>query len=151
MITRPTCIAELVRQAASNIGYIDASGQDDRGVCINTNKDGTNFAWQVKWSANIVRQLVNFTNTVSTITNSDLELVVLVLHEEFFISINALPSWQTPASGSNSTPTVVWTFCEASVINSVVADLISIRSAHNRLHKFILSVFCYPGLLNTMV
>ena len=121
------------------------------GYGLIPNEDDINYAWQVKWTTNFVWQLVSFTNPGSTITNSDLELVVLVLHEEFFRSINALPSWQTPASGSNSTPTVVWTFCEASVINSVVADLISIRSAHNRLHKFILSVFCHPGLLNTMV
>ena len=61
------------------------------GVLINPNEHGINFAWRVKWPADIVQKLVSFTNTEGTITNSDLELAVLVLHEAVFSSISASP------------------------------------------------------------
>ena len=45
----------------------------------------------MKWPAEIVRQMVSFTNPGGTITKLDLELVALVLHEAVFISISASP------------------------------------------------------------
>ena len=80
----------------------------------------------------------------------DLELAALVLQEAVFRSTSTSPAWETPTSVSDNTPTVAWNFREAATINPVVVDLISIHSAHNRLHKIILSVFYNPGLLNTM-
>ena len=74
----------------------------------------------------------------------------LVLHESIFSSIRTSPAYQTPTSGSDNTPPVAWTFRKASTINLVVADLLSIRSAHNRLHNITLSMFYQPGPLNTM-
>ena len=44
----------------------------------------------------------------------------------------------------------MWNFCKASTINPGVADLLSLHSAHNRLHKITLSVFYHPRPLNTM-
>ena len=75
---------------------------------------------------------------------------MLVLQESVFISINVSPAWQTPTLGIYNTPTVVWTFYEASTINPVVADLLIIRSAPNRLHKITPSKFYHPGPLNNM-
>ena len=59
------------------------------GYGLIPNEDDINYVWQVKWTTNIVRQLVSFTNPGSTITNSDLELAALVLHEAAFSSISA--------------------------------------------------------------
>ena len=82
--------------------------------------------------------------------NSYLELESLFLQEAALGSISAPPPWQTPTLGKDNTPTVVWTFREASTINHVVVDLLSIRSPHNRLHKISLSVLYHPRPLNTM-
>ena len=55
-----------------------------------------------------------------------------------------------PTSGINNTTTVVWTFREASTINPVMYNLLSIRSVHNILHMLTPSVLCHNLLLNTM-
>ena len=94
--------------------------------------------------------LVSFSNPHVRITNSDLELVALVLHEAVFPSLLAHPIWRAQATGSYNTSTVSWTFKEAATINSVIADLLRIRSSTNRQASIISSVFYHPGHLNTM-
>ena len=72
MKTRPNYLAKLLRQAAFNIDYTDASGQGAGGFWIQPNEYGINFTWQVKWPSDIVHQLVRFTNPDVTITKSNL-------------------------------------------------------------------------------
>ena len=113
MTTRPICLAKLVHRSTSGMGYTDASEQGAGGVWIDANEDSTNFVWRANWPSDIVQQLVRFTNPGGIITNSDLELAALVLHEAVFSSISTSPEWQTPTSGSNNTPEVAWTFPSA--------------------------------------
>ena len=149
MADRPTYLVELVYPPTSDLGYTDASGLGSGGVWIDPNKDSKNYTWQVKWTADIIQEMVSCTNTEVTITNLDLELVVLVFQEAIFSSTITPPTWQTPTSVSDNSPTVTWTFQEASTINTVVDDLISIRSTHNRLHKTKPYVLYHPDPLNT--
>ena len=94
--------------------------------------------------------MARFTNPEDTITNLELALAALVFKEAVFGSISDPPACQTPTPGSNNTPTFVWTFREASTINPVVANLLSIRSSQNRLQNITPSIFYHPGPLNTM-
>ena len=102
----PDLPCQYFHQTAFSIGYTDASEQGTGGVWIDPNKDSTNFSWQVKWLADIVRQLVSFTNPVGTLTKPVLELASLVLHEAVVSSISTSPACQTPTLGSNNNPTV---------------------------------------------
>ena len=67
-----------------------------------------------------------------TITNSDLELSSLVLHEATLIAAVPNASLAAPNSWSENNPTVSWSTKEAPTINLVVADLLCIRTLHLR-------------------
>ena len=75
--------------------------------------------------------LVSTDNPHGWITNSDLELAALVIQEVTFPFVSANPEWQAPFNRSNNTPTVSWTFWEASTVNLVVANLFRLRSLVN--------------------
>ena len=150
MKTRPTYLAEIVHRVATDMGYTDASGQGAGGVWLTPNSDGISYVWRLQWPNDIVEDLVSFKNPSGRITNSDLELAALVLQEATFPSISDQPAWRSPTSGSDNTPTVSWTFKEASIVNPVVADLLRIRSTINRTACITPSVFYHPGILNTI-
>ena len=120
------------------------------GILIDPNGMGRNFFWWVQWTADIVSDLVTWGNPVGGITNSDLELAALVLHESCFPIVCSRPEWHATSTGSDNTPTVGWCFLEASTGNPIVADLLCIRADMNSGALLTPSVFYHPGLLNTM-
>ena len=150
MTDHPTYLAELVRRPASDLGYTDTLGLGAGGVWIDPSKYGKNYTWHVKCPADITQEMFSFTNTEGTITNSDFELVALVLQEAVFISSSASPAEQTPTLGSDNAPKFAWTFCKASTINPVVSNILSILYTQYRLQKITPSVFYHLGPLNTM-
>ena len=150
MRLRPTFLAEIVQRLPTDLGYADASGLGGGGVWLDPNDDGTHFVWRYQWPADIQADLVSVTNPNGGITNSDLELAALVLHEATFPQVCKNSAWRAPLTGSDNTPTVAWTFKEASTINPVVANLLRIRSIQNTNSSITPAVFYHPGLLNTM-
>ena len=60
-------------------------------------------------------------------------------------------TWWVPVLGSDNTPTVVWTFKEASTINLVKANLLRLYSILNHQSTMSPSIFYHPGSRNTMV
>ena len=93
MTYRSTYLADLLHRPASDHGYTDTFGLGARGVWIDPNENSNNYTYRVKWPANITQELVSFTNPEGTITNSYLELEVMVLHNAVFSSIIAFPAW----------------------------------------------------------
>ena len=77
-------------------------------------------------------------------------MVALVLQEFIFPLIYKDPAWHASVIGSDNTPTVLWTFKEASTIINVVTKLLRIRSIINHQAYTAPSVFFYPGVDNTM-
>ena len=150
MKQRPTYLAEIVQRLPTDLGYTDASGIGGGGVWLNPNADGIHHVWRLKWPADIQADLVSFTNPAGRITNSDLELAALVLHESTFPTVCKSAAWRAPLTGSDNTPTVAWTFKEAATINPVVANLLRIRSIANSNSSISPAVFYHPGHLNTM-
>ena len=132
MRKRPTYIAEIVQRLPTDLGYTDASGKGLGGVWLDINHPGPHYVWRLQWPKDITDDLVSLTNPGGRITNSDLELVALVLQEATFHLVSLAPAWRAPSTGSDNTPTVSWTFKEASTINPVVANLLRIRSITNR-------------------
>ena len=147
---RPTYLAEIVQRLPTDIGYTDASGLGGGGVWLNPNADGVHHVWRLPWPADIKADLVSLDNPSGHITNSDLELAALVLHEATFTTICNSSAWRAPLTGSDNTPTVAWTFKEAATINPVVANLLRIRSIVNSNSSITPAVFYHPGVLNTM-
>ena len=94
--------------------------------------------------------LVSSENPQGRITNSDLELTALVLQEATFPFVGTDPTWWAPLTGSDNTPTVAWTFQEASTVNPMGADLLRLESLVNCQFNITPSVFYHPGTQNTM-
>ena len=97
-----------------------------------------------------MKDLVRFDNPQGCITNSDIELVAMVLQEATFTSIRTNPTWRSPFTRSENTPTVAWLFWEASIVNLAVADLLCLQSLVNLHFNITPSVFYHPGTQNTM-
>ena len=89
--------------------------------------------------------LVSTDNPYGRISNSDPELMALVLQEAMFPFVGANQEWRAPLTGSDNTPTIDWTFLEASTVNMLVADLIHLRSIVNLQFKITPSVFYHLG------
>ena len=150
MGSQPTYLVEIVQCLATDMGYTNASGLGCGGVWIEPNEDGVRYVWRLPWPEDIMADLVSSKNPQGRITNSDFELAALVLQEETFTFVSTDPTWRAPLTGSKNTPTVAWTFLEASTVNPVVADLLCLRSLVNRQFNITLSVFYHPGTQNTM-
>ena len=86
------------------------------------------MVWQFQWPEYIPAKLVIFGSPKGAVTNSNLDMVTLVLQELVFPHIIRDPACLTPTSGSDNPPTVYWAFSDAATINPAVADLLSIRS-----------------------
>ena len=93
---------------------------------------GQDIVWCHPWPEDIITNLVYLTNREGTITNSDLELAVLVIHESTLLAEVPEVVMAAPRSGLNNTPTVSWSTREASMINLVVVELLHICALHLR-------------------
>ena len=87
--------------------------------------------WRHPWPPNIINSLISDRNSEGTLTNSDLELAALVLHEDTLLETYPEATMAAPQSGSDNTPNISWSNREASTINQVVADLLRIRALHS--------------------
>ena len=97
-----------------------------------------NLVWRLPWPPDIVDNLVSSTNPQGKITSFDLELAALLLQEATLLEAVPKAYMAAPRSGSDNTRTFSWSMHEASMINSVVADLLCIRVLHSRKFSSIL-------------
>ena len=79
------------------------------------------------------------------ITNSDIKLAILILQEATLLEAVPKARMATPCSGSDNTPTVSLSMCEASMINPMVADFLRIHALRSRKFFLNLVVFYHPG------
>ena len=111
---------------------------------------GHNLVWWNPWPADITTELVSLTNPIDTITNSDLELLTLILQEATLRKAVPKARMAAPRSVSDNTPNVSWSMREASMVNPVVADLLRIHALHSRKLFLNISVFYHLGQENCM-
>ena len=102
------------------------------------------------WPEEIMADLVSTKNTQGRITSYNIDLVALVLQEATFPFSSTNPTWRSPFTGSDNTPTVAWTFQEAFTVKPVVVDLLRLQSVLNCQFKITPSVFYHSGTQNTM-
>ena len=149
--SRTTHLAEIVCREPTHLGFCVMSGLGAVGVWFDPDRTGRNLVWRNPWPPNIIASLVSSTNPQGMITNSNLKLAALNLQEATLLEAVPKACMAAPRSGSDNTPTVSWSTCEASMINLVVEDILCIRALHSR--KFFLnpSVFYHLGQENCMV
>ena len=98
----------MVRRLPTDLGFCDASGVGAGGVWIDPNGTGKNFVWRLQWPEDIVADLVTFGIPTGGITNSDLELAVMLLQESCFPLACLRHAWHVPSTCSYNTPTDSW-------------------------------------------
>ena len=130
-VARSRHIVEIIRQEPTDLGFCEASGIRVGGVWLNPSGLGISIAWRHPWQFDIIKALILDRNLEATLTNSDLELSALVLHEATLLDTCPEAIVAAPRSGSDNTPTVFWTIREALTINPVVADLLRIHTLHS--------------------
>ena len=106
--------------------------------------------WFHPLPAYIIANLVSSNNREGTITNSDLELAMLVLHGARLLAAVPYARLAAPRSGSDNTLTVSWSTKKSLTINPVVAEVLRICALHAR--KFFIdpSIFYHRDIKNCM-
>jgi hypothetical protein len=123
LASRPTHVSELVQADSPDyIGYCDASGFGAGGVWFGGQKDLAPIVWRIEWPKDITEALVSDKNPLGTITNSDLEMAGVVLHEAVLESHigNAMEAAHL-VIGCDNSPAVSWTTRMASRSASPIA------------------------------
>ena len=62
------------------MGFYDASGLGIRGVWLETSNSGISIVWHHLWPPDIIDDLVLVTNPGGVLTNSNLNISALILH-----------------------------------------------------------------------
>jgi hypothetical protein len=106
---RPTHCRELVVSDLGYIGYCDASKLGAGGVWLLGMHHLSPVVWRLEWPDDIRQQVVLFDNPSGTITNSDLEMVGMVLHYLVLEHLVALKHVYIAVWCDSNTPTVSWT------------------------------------------
>ena len=132
LITWSTHLAEIVRREPTHMRFYNASIPRAAGMWLNPSSSSYSLVCRHPCLPDIINDLFLVTNPVVNLTNSNLELATLVLHESTLLSTVPEASMAAPRSRSDNTPTILWSMHEASTINPVFAYLPCIRALHSR-------------------
>ena len=108
---RPMYLAEIVFREATCMGFLNALSLRARYMCIDTSKYGRCLVWCHPWPPDIITNLVLATNPERQLTNSNLNLIALILHEETILAEVPAACMAAPRSGLDNTPTILWSMC----------------------------------------
>ena len=106
MAARPAHLAETVRRKPTHLGFCNAPGLGAGGVWLDPSSSGQDLVWRHPWLEEIIANPISSTNRDGKITNSDMELSVLVLHEATILAAFTEARMDNPRSGSDKTPTI---------------------------------------------
>jgi hypothetical protein len=82
LASRPTHVSKLIQSDHPDyVGYCDASGFGTGGVWFGGQRKLAPIIWRIQWPSDITVALVSERNPMGTITNSDLEMAGVLLHE----------------------------------------------------------------------
>ena len=111
LASRPTHVNELVQADNPDyIGYCDASGFGAGGVWFGGQQQLAAIVWRIQWPKDITVALVSHKTPTGTITNSDLEMAGVVLHEAVLEThLGAAMRAAHLVIGCDNSPAVSWT------------------------------------------
>jgi hypothetical protein len=119
---RPTHVKELTQQPLDYTGYCDASAFGAGGVWFGAKSPLSPVVWRVQWPTDITRDVVSDQNPHGRLTNSDLEMAGVLLHQTVLeVRLGADIAGTQSAIGSDNSPAVSWTTRMASRSASPIA------------------------------
>ena len=127
-----THLVDIIYQELTHLGFCKDSGIFAGGAWIEPSRYSTRIVWRYSWPSYIIADLVLESNPGGMLTNSNLEIATLVLHEDTQLAAFPEATMAAPHSGLDNTSEISWRTHEMSTINPVVADLLRIRALHSR-------------------
>jgi hypothetical protein len=122
LASRPTHVSELVQKDLDYVGYCDASAFGAGGVWFGGKTQLAPIVWQVQWPKDITTAVVSDSNPSGRLTNSDLEMAWVLLHEAVLeAQLGQAMAGTQIAIGSDNSPAVAWTTWMATQSTSTVS------------------------------
>jgi len=146
---RPTRIQELVPQPPTYIGSCDASGQGMGGVWFPPNRHATALLWRAPFPLAVQRDLVSASNLTGKITNSDLELLGAIAHQDILTGQTQVAE-MTHALFNDNLAAIHWLRRGSVTTTAAAAYLLRLQALHRRHHRYNATYDYLPGKLNTM-
>jgi hypothetical protein len=110
LASRPTHVSELVQGELDYVGYCDASAFGAGGVWFGGKSQLAPIVWRVQWPNDITTAVVSDTNPTGRLTNSDLEMAGVLLHEAVLEAhLGTAMAGAQIAIGCDNSPAVSWT------------------------------------------
>jgi len=109
LASRPTHVKELVQQLLNYTGYCNESAFGAGGGWFGANIALPPSVWRVQWPPNITSDVILDSNPKGRLTNSDLEMAVVVLQEAVLeAQLGTTIAGTQAAIGSDNNPIVAW-------------------------------------------
>ena len=167
LLHRPTRLYELVPLTPTIHGNHDAAGHGAGGVwfptpysvartCnVRTSPRGRKrrrtkphpVLWRMPFPKDIQDRLVSWSNPHGDITNSDLEQLGGILHQDCGAQCFDIRE-RTTLSRTDNTSTLFWSRKGSATTSKATAELLRIRGLHQRFHRYISLSDHLPGILN---
>lgn len=147
VIARPTRLAELIPDATSAIGSVDASGKGMGGVWFTP--AGAPIVWREEFPAHIQERLVSWTNPHGDLTNSDFELAGVVGHQDVLAQHYDIRE-RTVSILNDNTPAIARSTKGSITSRDAAAYLLRISSLHQRHHRYLATFDHISGKANAM-
>jgi hypothetical protein len=110
LASRPTHVSELVQKELDYIGYCDASTFGAGGVLFGEKQSLRPILWIIQWPADLTNSVLSEANPTGQITNLDLEMAGILLHEAVLKSaIGKAMVGALMAIGCDNSPAIGWT------------------------------------------
>ena len=146
----PTPCEDLVPATADYGGYCDASKQGAGGVWFGIEKELPAIVWRVQFPLEIQNQLVSVENPRGKISNSDLEMVGLLLQWLVLENFADL-AHKHVACWCDNTPTVAWAsklLATKATRAAHILRILALRMIHRKASP--LTTLHVPGEMNKM-
>ena len=155
---RPTQLYELVSMTPVIDGTTDASGLGMGGIVFLPTEllaprvsqaAGHPILWCIHFPTDIVQHLVMQENPNGDITNSDLELVAMVLQQDVIAQHYNVHECTTHTTTDN-TPSWAWQHWGSISTDTLLAYLLCLQALHQWYHHYIPTYSYLPDKLNVM-
>jgi len=108
-----------------------------------------NIVWRTPLPQDIINNLISWTNTSGSVTNSDLELAASVLQHDVAVQNFDLRE-RTIHTCTDNTPTKYWQDKGSTSTRGPASYLLRLQALHQRFHRYIAQHDYLPGPLNVM-
>ena len=98
-VARPTHLANIVRQDPTHLGFYNSSSIGTGGLWLDPSRSGLIIVWHHPLSPEIIAVLISDKNPEGMLTNFDLELSALILHEGTLLEVCPDANMAAPRSG----------------------------------------------------